>query len=133
MKNVFRANRVRISATGLFFTLAAIGLAAEPAAAGGETIGYSAPFLSDPFQAIMADLTTKGAKDAGLDLLPVANANADAGKQISDIRTFLSQGAKGLIVVPVDRTPSSPRSTPLQRNRSRSSPSTSVRPAANSP
>ena len=101
MKNMFCSKRVRIS-TGFFLTAAAVGLAAGPAAADGETIGYSAPFLSDPFQAIMADITTKGAEDAGLDLLPVANANADAGKQISDIRTFLSQGAKGLIVVPVD-------------------------------
>lgn len=101
MKNMFRARRVRITA-GLFLTAAAIGLASGPASADGETIGYSAPFLSDPFQAIMADLSTKSAEEAGLDLLPVANANADAGKQISDVRTFLSQGAKGLIVVPVD-------------------------------
>ncbi|MCB1486751.1 MAG: sugar ABC transporter substrate-binding protein [Bauldia sp.] len=97
-----RQNAVRPLIGGLAVAAMATGLAIGTAAAGGETIGYSAPFLSDPFQAIMADLTTKGAESAGLDLLPVTNANADAGKQITNVRTMLSQGAKGLIVVPVD-------------------------------
>ena len=102
MKSPGKRNFARPVIGGIIAAAAATSLAIGAASAAGETIGYSAPFLSDPFQAIMADLTTKNSEAAGLDLLPVANANADAGRQITDVRNLLSQGAKGLIVVPVD-------------------------------
>jgi ribose transport system substrate-binding protein len=65
-------------------------------------MGYSVGFLTDPFQAIQVDLTVAAAKQAGLDVLPVANANGDAGKQITDFHNLISEGAKGLITVPTD-------------------------------
>jgi ABC-type sugar transport system substrate-binding protein len=102
MKSSEKRNLTRALIGGVIAASAATGLAVGTASAAGETIGYSAPFLSDPFQAIMADLVTKNAETAGLDLLPVTNANADAGRQITDVRNLLSQAAKGLIVVPVD-------------------------------
>jgi ABC-type sugar transport system substrate-binding protein len=42
------------------------------------------------------------AEEAGLETLPVANANGDAGKQITDFHNLIAQGAQGIIVVPTD-------------------------------
>jgi ribose transport system substrate-binding protein len=66
------------------------------------TMGYSVGFLTDPFQAIQVDLTMAEAEKAGLKTLPVANANGDAGKQITDFHNLIAQGAEGIIVVPTD-------------------------------
>ena len=73
-----------------------------PAAAASFTMGYSVGFLTDPFQAIQVDLTLQGAKAAGLKTLPVANANGDSGKQVTDIHNLIAQGAQGIILVPTD-------------------------------
>jgi ABC-type sugar transport system substrate-binding protein len=89
-----------------FLLSSIVGLAASVGVAmsaeAGEKMGYAVGFLTDPFQAVQADLVIAGAKAAGMDPLPVANANNDAGKQISDVRNLISQGAKGIIVVAVD-------------------------------
>lgn len=66
------------------------------------TLGYSVAFLSTPFEAILANLTTDAAKKDGLKLLPVANANQQAGKQITDFHNLIAEGARGIIVVPTD-------------------------------
>lgn len=66
------------------------------------TMGYSVGFLTDPFQAIQVDQTVAAAKTAGLKTLPVANANGDPGKQITDFHNLISEGAQGLITVPSD-------------------------------
>lgn len=65
-------------------------------------MGYSVGFLTDPFQAIQVDMTIAAAKQAGLKVLPVANANGDAGKQITDFHNLIAEGAQGLITVPTD-------------------------------
>lgn len=81
------------------------GLVPEGAAAQQQksfTMGYSVGFLTDPFQAIQVDLTVAAAKQAGLKTLPVANANGDPGKQITDFHNLIAEGAQGLITVPTD-------------------------------
>jgi ABC-type sugar transport system substrate-binding protein len=78
------------------------GLGAGAARAESFTMGYSVGFLTDPFQAIQVDLTMAEADKAGLSTLPVANANGDAGKQITDFHNLIAQGAQGIIVVPTD-------------------------------
>jgi ABC-type sugar transport system substrate-binding protein len=80
----------------------ATGLGATAAQAEPFTMGYSVGFLTDPFQAIQVDLTMASAEEAGLKTLPVANANGDAGKQITDFHNLIAQGAQGIIVVPTD-------------------------------
>jgi ribose transport system substrate-binding protein len=80
----------------------ASGLGAAAAQAQEFTMGYSVGFLTDPFQAIQVDLTMAEAEKAGLKTLPVANANGDAGKQITDFHNLIAQGAQGIIVVPTD-------------------------------
>ena len=70
--------------------------------AAGETIGYSSPFLFSQFQVILQDQTGVAAKAAGLNMLEPTNADGDSGKQITDVRSLIGAGAKGLIVVAND-------------------------------
>jgi ribose transport system substrate-binding protein len=70
--------------------------------AAGETIGYSSPFLFSQFQVILQDQTAKEAEAAGFKMLSPTNADGDSGKQITDIRSLIGAGAKGLIVVAND-------------------------------
>ncbi|WP_159014761.1 sugar ABC transporter substrate-binding protein [Acidisoma sp. S159] len=65
-------------------------------------LGYSAGFLTDPFQALLVNFMMQSAKVAGIKTLPLTNANGDAGKQIADVHNLISEGAQGLIVVPTD-------------------------------
>lgn len=89
--------------TALLAAVAALALAGQHAArAESFTLGYSVGFLTDPFQAIQVDLTMAQAEAAGLKTLPVANANGDPGKQITDMQNLIAQGAQGIILVPTD-------------------------------
>ena len=96
------SNRLRTAARRA--AMVALAGACGTAAAQGQefTMGYSVGFLTDPFQAIQVDLTMASAEEAGLKTLPVANANGDAGKQITDFHNLIAQGAQGIIVVPTD-------------------------------
>lgn len=89
---------------GLLAGLALIAAAVSPnvSHAAGETIGYSAPFLFAQFEVILQDRTVADANAAGLHVLQPTNADADAGKQITDVRNLIGAGAKGLIVVAND-------------------------------
>ena len=91
------------------YTLAAGSLASLLLLAGagtgfaaGETIGYSSPFLFSQFQVILQDQTGVAAKAAGLNMLEPTNADGDSGKQITDVRSLIGAGTKGLIVVAND-------------------------------
>ncbi len=66
------------------------------------TVGYAAGLLADPFQSIQADLSFALARKAGLKMLPVADANGDAAKQVADVRKLIARGARGIIAVPLD-------------------------------
>jgi ribose transport system substrate-binding protein len=93
-----RAHALRLALALGFATVVSAGAAQ----AKSFTLGYSVGFLTDPFQAIQVDLTMAEAKKAGLQTLPVANANGDAGKQITDFHNLIAQGAQGIITVPTD-------------------------------
>ncbi len=71
---------------------------------GGDTflMGYSAPFLTDPFQAVLQNATVDEAERLGLETLAPTNANQDVGQQITDVRNLINTGAEGLIIVPSD-------------------------------
>ncbi len=125
---------IRTVAVGLFLTTAVYicGAATAPARAAEFTMGYSVGFLTDPFQAIQVDLTMAGAKAAGLKTLPVANANGDPGRQITDFQNLIAQGAQGIIVVPTDSDAIVPALNFAARRTYRSLTSTLVQPAARS-
>ena len=95
-------NSLGTAARRIAIVALASGLGAAAAQAQEFTMGYSVGFLTDPFQAIQVDLTMAEAEKAGLKTLPVANANGDAGKQITDFHNLIAQGAEGIIVVPTD-------------------------------
>jgi ribose transport system substrate-binding protein len=80
------------------------GGSAADSSGGGESLkaGYSAPFLTDPFQAVLQNQTVAAAEKAGIEMLEPTNANQDAGQQVTDVRNLVTGGATGLIVVPVD-------------------------------
>jgi ribose transport system substrate-binding protein len=82
--------------------IVAIGMCSTVGALAAEKVGYSAPFLTDPFQAVMVNQTLAAVKAIGLDALPPTNANGDAGKQATDIRNLISSGANVLIINPAD-------------------------------
>lgn len=104
MQSVFKTKPRHSGVAAMIVSGAAITIAAMLMPANAESIklGYSAPFLTDPFQAIMANQTLKAVKDAGMEAMPATNANGDAGKQATDIRNLISAGAKVLIVNPTD-------------------------------
>jgi ribose transport system substrate-binding protein len=62
----------------------AIGMCSTVGALAAEKVGYSAPFLTDPFQAVMVNQTLAAVKAIGLDALPPTNANGDAAKQATE-------------------------------------------------
>jgi len=99
VRSISRGRWVKASPLALALTVAAL---IAPASAGSAKLGYSAPFLTDPFQAIMANQTLQAVKDAGLDTLPATNANGDAAKQATDVRNLISAGANVLIINPTD-------------------------------
>jgi ribose transport system substrate-binding protein len=96
------SNSLKTAARRIALLALASGFGAAAAQADEFTMGYSVGFLTDPFQAIQVDLTIAEAEKAGLKTLPVANANGDAGKQITDFHNLIAQGAQGIIVVPTD-------------------------------
>jgi ribose transport system substrate-binding protein len=66
------------------------------------TLGYSAPFLFADFEVVLQKATVDLAKGKGHKVLEPTNADADSGKQNTDIRNLISAGAQGLIVVAND-------------------------------
>ncbi|MFD1211170.1 sugar ABC transporter substrate-binding protein [Arthrobacter sp. GCM10027362] len=101
-------HRVRISVAVTAIAVAGLALAgcgSAPATGGQaavQTIGMSGAFLTDPFQVVLVKQVEQNAKGQGLNFLPATNAEADPGKQVTDISTLLTQNISGLVVAPVD-------------------------------
>jgi ABC-type sugar transport system substrate-binding protein len=68
----------------------------------GFKLGYSVGFLTDPNQALLANKVLAKAKEMDLTVLPIANANQDPGKQITDFHNLIAEGAQGIMVVVTD-------------------------------
>jgi len=65
-------------------------------------LGFSSPFLYDPFQVALQEQTLLQAELQGIKYLEPTNANQDASKQMNDIQTLISLGANAIIAVPTD-------------------------------
>jgi ABC-type sugar transport system substrate-binding protein len=95
------------SATPATGASASVAPASQPAStaassASAVAIGFAQAHLSDPFQQVLLkqlqqQTTTQGGTWAG-----AANANDDPAKQVTDMSTLISKGAKSLLVVPID-------------------------------
>lgn len=91
-------------------TVLALALGPAAAGCGGRSasgrgsgrVGVVVPFLTSPFwQAYNQDIPRQAAAQ-GVHVLPTVNSNGDAGQQITDVQTLLSEGVKGLVVSPID-------------------------------
>jgi ribose transport system substrate-binding protein len=104
---------------GALIAAAVVALGATLAACGGDDegssndtgkssgeksfkLGYSPKTLDNAFMALLQKQAMSLAREQGIDTLPPINANGDAAKQFTDIRTLITQGAEALIVVPTD-------------------------------
>jgi ribose transport system substrate-binding protein len=65
-------------------------------------IGYAGSKLTDPFMIALTHVTREEAKAQEVKLLAPTNANGDADKQVTDVRTLLTKQPNALIVAPVD-------------------------------
>ncbi len=79
-----------------------VGSGCLAAAQEGGRLGYSAGFLTDPFQSVLVQRVIDAAKGAGLETMPATNANGDAGKQIADMQNLIAGGATAIIANPTD-------------------------------
>ena len=72
--------------------------------AGGSKLqlGLSIPFLTTPFFAVLDSYVKSEVKSQGVSMLNTTNANQDAGKQLTDIRSLAGSGATGILAGVVD-------------------------------
>jgi ABC-type sugar transport system substrate-binding protein len=81
----------------LTFVLALVPATLVAAAALAEDqpiVGYAGSKLTDPFMIALTHATQKEAKAQSVDLLAPTNANGDAAKQVTDVRTLLAKSPK---------------------------------------
>jgi len=71
---------------------------------GGEktTVGFSTAVLDNPFTSGLVQSVVDQANEQGLNMLPPINAEGDAGKQVEDFQTLITQGVKGIVLIPRD-------------------------------
>jgi ribose transport system substrate-binding protein len=65
-------------------------------------VGYSARYVSDPFQAAQVTKVAAEAEAQGVEMFPMVNADNDPAKQNADIAALISRGARGIITNPAD-------------------------------
>ncbi|MFF2842412.1 sugar ABC transporter substrate-binding protein [Paenarthrobacter sp. NPDC057981] len=72
--------------------------------AGATNVGFSAGFLDSPFNSGLVNAVIKEANTSGsgLSMMPATDAQSDPAKQVTDVNTLLSQGAKGIVMFPTD-------------------------------
>lgn len=97
-----RTSRKRITKLAAAALAAGFVSALAAPAMAQQKVGFSSPFLSDPFQAILVNQAVAAVKAAGLDSVPSTNANGDAAKQATDVRNLIAAGANAVIVNPAD-------------------------------
>ena len=75
------------------------------AALSGMVVGFSqSENEQNPFRAAETSSVRAAAKSAGVSRLLYTNANDDQAKQVADIESMISQGAKAIIVAPLNAT-----------------------------
>lgn len=100
MKNALVSKSAYVFALGL---TVALGIhetvSAEDSAR--TKVGVSVIGLTNPYENALADLVARDASAAGFDV-QVVDGRHDVVKQIDDITTMLSSGAKGIMITPAD-------------------------------
>ncbi len=79
--------------------------AGSHASLAGMVVGFSqSENEQNPFRAAETNSVKAAAKKAGVARLLYTNANDDQAKQVADIESMISQGAKAIIVAPLNAT-----------------------------
>lgn len=97
-----RSSVVVAALTTSALALAACGSDGGGSESDGSTVGMSMPFLSQEGYVVQQKLTQDEAEAADLQMLQPTDAKQDPGRQITDVRTLVTNGAEGLVVVPID-------------------------------
>ena len=105
----------RLSAVAVFAVTASVLTACQSTASnspssgtsttttqGAIKVGISSASLQDPFQAALQNAVKSEATQTGFDIVSATNANNDPSKQLTDVGTIVSSGAKGMLIVPRD-------------------------------
>ena len=107
MKHVLRRGAAVVACALAAALLAGCGTVGGSANSAGKkplVIGFSFPYLKDQFQVAVLDAAVKDAKAQGIKTLQPADANDDAGLQVTQVRNLIAAGATGIIISPRDTT-----------------------------
>lgn len=109
MKKTFRAALAIVCAGTLMAGTAACG---STSSSGGDKVALLVSTLNNPFFVDLRDGAQAAAKDLGVDLM-VSDAQNDSSTQQNQAQNAQSQGAKAVIINPVDSDAASPAVAPL--------------------
>lgn len=109
MKKTFRAALAIVRAGTLMAGTAACG---STSSSGGDKVALLVSTLNNPFFVDLRDGAQAAAKDLGVDLM-VSDAQNDSSTQQNQAQNAQSQGAKAVIINPVDSDAASPAVAPL--------------------
>lgn len=109
MKKTFRAALAIACAGTLMAGTAACG---STSSSGGDKVALLVSTLNNPFFVDLRDGAQAAAKDLGVDLM-VSDAQNDSSTQQNQAQNAQSQGAKAVIINPVDSDAASPAVAPL--------------------
>lgn len=109
IKKTFRAALAIVCAGTLMAGTAACG---STSPSGGDKVALLVSTLNNPFFVDLRDGAQAAAKDLGVDLM-VSDAQNDSSTQQNQAQNAQSQGAKAVIINPVDSDAASPAVAPL--------------------
>ena len=109
MKKSFRAALAIVCAGTLMAGTVACG---STSSSGGDKVALLVSTLNNPFFVDLRDGAQAAAKDLGVDLM-VSDAQNDSSTQQNQAQNAQSQGAKAVIINPVDSDAASPAVAPL--------------------
>lgn len=109
MKKTFRAALAIVCAGTLMAGTVACG---STSSSGGDKVALLVSTLNNPFFVDLRDGALAAAKDLGVDLM-VSDAQNDSSTQQNQAQNAQSQGAKAVIINPVDSDAASPAVAPL--------------------
>ena len=109
MKKTFRAALAIVCAGTLMAGTVACG---STSSSGGDKVALLVSTLNNPFFVDLRDGAQAAAKDLGVDLM-VSDAQNDSSTQQNQAQNAQSQGAKAVIINPVDSDAASPAVAPL--------------------
>ena len=101
-RTLFVSKRARAAASAAIVASVCLATGMVARAETPYTLGVSMPFLGNTFMVVQANLIEEGAKEVGVTTLPIANADRNPGKQITDFHNLIALGATGIIVIATD-------------------------------